>query len=295
MYSEYKRVCDSFKENAVLSDFTTFGIGGKAKIILFPKDISELVNVLNIAEDRGDKRVTLGAGSNVLISDEGFDGVVVITRRINRFEFEKDSVYAECGVSLPALSSFAEREGLSGLEFGCGIPATLGGATVMNAGAYGQTIGEVVRSVTVWERGAVKEIRPDFSYRKSGIKESSVVLSAILSLKKENRSFIKARIKGMREARASSQPSMRSAGCIFLSEDGVSAGYYVDQAGLKGTRAGEAEISEKHAGFIVNRGNATARDVVKLINIAREKVKEKFGKEIKTEIRLLGEFDETVR
>lgn len=296
MYSAYKKVCAILKENEYLSDYTTFGIGGKAKLMLFPRSESELIQSLDLAKTRSDKVEILGCGSNVLVSDKGFDGVIIITRKLDEFQVASDRITASCGARLPALCLQSAKESLSGLEFAQGIPASLGGAIVMNAGAYGQTIGECVESVKVWQDGNTIDCTPEFSYRKSGIKKGSVVLSATLKLKRELKEHVLARIKGMKEARNNSQPlSMRSAGCIFLSEDGVSAGYYVDTAGLKGARAGGAEISTKHAGFIINRGGASAKDVVALIQLAKDRVKEKFGKTLHAEIKFLGEFDETLR
>lgn len=295
MYSVYKKACRVLKENCILSDYTTFGIGGRAKLVAFPENLDELISVLNLAKVREDAFFVLGGGSNVLISDEGFDGVVIITRKLNRFSVNHNVITSECGVRLPALSVTAREFGLTGLEFACGIPGTLGGAVRMNAGAYGQSIGESVISVLVWESGEVKEVNSSFSYRKSDIDEECIILSATLALEESNKSEIDARMRGMKEARASSQPSMKSAGCVFLSDDGVSAGYYIERAGLKGIKVGGAEISERHAGFIVNRGNATASDVLKLINITKDKVREMFGKSLTAEIRFIGEFDETLR
>lgn len=296
MYSAYKKVCGTLKENENLCNYTTFGIGGKAKLILFPNNEIELVNSLNLAKSRLDKVEILGYGSNVLVSDDGFDGVIIVTKKLDEYTFCENCVNASCGVKLCSLSYESAKRSLSGLEFGQGIPASLGGSIVMNAGAYGQTIGECVESVRVWIDGNIIEFCPDFSYRNGGIKSGSVVLSAKLKLKEELKDYLTARIKGMKEARSNSQPtSMRSAGCIFLSEDGVSAGYYVDMAGLKGERIGGAEISTKHAGFIVNVDSATAKDVITLIKLAKEKVKEKFGKNLHTEIKFLGEFDEIIR
>lgn len=295
MYSEYKKVCKTLKENCILSDYTTFGIGGRAKLLAFPENLEEFVGVLNLTDVRGDAFVVLGGGSNVLISDGGFDGVVIMTRKLNRFSLNGEIITAECGTRLSTLSLFAKESSLTGLEFGCGIPGTIGGVVRMNAGAYGQSIGESVVSVTLWDRGEVEEVQPSFTYRKSNISTTCVILSVKLGLVSSNILEIEARMKGMKEARANSQPTMKSAGCIFLSDDGVSAGYYIEKSGLKGTKCGGAEISDKHAGFIVNRGNATAMDVIRLINIAKESVKSKFGKNLTAEIRFIGDFDEPLR
>ncbi len=295
MYSIYREVCKVIREDVLLSDMTTFKIGGRAKLTLFPKSESELVSSIRLARERGDDLFVLGGGSNVLASSAGYNGVVLSTAKLSRIEIEDDQICAECGARLTALSALAENSGLSGLEFGSGIPGSLGGAIVMNAGAYGQSIGEIVSSVKIFDGERVRWIKPTFSYRKSSLKKGHVVLSAKLKLKKASLDEIKARVKGMRESRKSSQPTGRSAGCIFLAVGGVSAGYYVERAGLKGLRAGEAFISDKHAGFIVNCGNASSADVISLIKTAKEEVKRLFGKSLETEIRFLGEENEFIR
>lgn len=294
MYSDYKRVCKVIKEDLVLSDYTTFGIGGKAKLVLFPSRVDELVDILNLALKLGDKPYILGAGSNLLVSDKNYGGVVICARKLDETKLEKNIIFASAGAKLPTLCHLASSRNLSGLEFCSGIPATLGGAIKMNAGAFGLSIGSVVESVNLWRDGNIYTYKPNFSYRKSDL-SGGVVLGAKLKLEFGDREQIKEKIKLFREIRSQKQPKAKSAGSIFLSVDGVSAGYYIDNAGLKGFRVGGAEVSSVHAGFIINRGNATASDVLSLICEIKERVYDKFGVKLQTEIEFLGEFDETLR
>ena len=295
MYSDYKKVCLVYKENLLLSDYTTFGIGGIAKFVLFPSSVKELVSVLNLCHARSEKYEVIGNGSNLLISDKGVKDIVIFTRKLNGYRLQNNYLIASCGAKLPALCNLSCQRSLSGLEFSCGIPATLGGAIKMNAGAYGHAIGDVTKCVYVWENGEVFSKKVDFSYRKSSITSSQVVLGAKLLLEHDDIENINQRICSNRLLRQNSQPMEKSAGSIFLKEKGVSAGYLIDQAGLKGYSIGGAEVSTKHAGFIVNKKNATSSDVVKLINEIKKVVYGKFGINLKTEIRMLGEFDETIR
>lgn len=294
MYSDYKKVCKVIKEDLVLSDYTTFGIGGKCKLVLFPNRVDELVDILNLALKRGEKPFILGAGSNLLVSDNGFDGVVICARKLDDIKLEKNTIFASAGAKLPTICHLASSRNLAGVEFCSGIPATLGGAIKMNAGAFGQSIGSVVESVNVWRDGNIYTYKPNFSYRKSDL-SGGVVLGATLKLEFSDREQIKEKIKLFRELRSQKQPKGKSAGSIFLSVGGVSAGYFIDSAGLKGLRVGGAEVSNVHAGFIINRGNATACEVLSLIYIIKERVYDKFGVKLQTEIDFLGEFDETLR
>ncbi len=295
MYSDYKKVCKVFKENCLLSDFTTFKIGGRANIVFFPKTVEEFKDLLLCCHKKGEKPFVLGNGSNLLVSDQGYQGVIICTRRLDDIKFEKNIVLANTGAKLPALCLESQKRSLSGLEFCCGIPATLGGAIKMNAGAYGNAISNTVEYVTVFRRGEVCIEKPNFGYRKSDIDDESIIIGASLRLERLDRDLIKRQIFLNSKARKISQPTGYSAGSVFLSVGGVSAGYYVDKAGLKGFQIGGAKVSEKHANFIINTGQATASDVCVLIQKIKEEVYGKFGVTLCTEIRFLGEFNETLR
>ena len=295
MYSDYKKVCKVFKENCILSDFTTFKIGGIGKIVFFPKTAEEFKDLLVLCHKKGETPFILGNGSNLLVSDQGYQGVIICTRRLDDIKFENNIVLANAGAKLPALCFEAQKRSLSGLEFACGIPATLGGAIKMNAGAYGNAIGNVVEYVTVFRRGEVCIEKPTFGYRKSSIDDESIIIGASLRLERLDRDLIKRQIFLNGKARKFSQPTGYSAGSVFLSVGGVSAGYYVDKAGLKGLQIGGAKVSEKHANFIINTGKSTSSDVCALIQKIKEEVYGKFGINLCTEIRFLGEFNETLR
>ena len=233
MCSELKKVCKVYKENCLLSDFTTIKIGGRAKIIFFPKCVEELKDLLTRCYQQGEKPFILGNGSNLLVSDGGYSEIIICTRRVDEIRFENNLLFATCGAKLPALSLECQKRGLAGLEFGCGIPATLGGAIKMNAGAYGSAIGNIVQSVTVFKDGDFYIEKPTFSYRKSTLTDECVVIGATLNLNRLDKDLIKEQMQRNALSRKSSQPSGYSAGSVFLSVSGVSAGYYIDQAGLK--------------------------------------------------------------
>ena len=290
--------CKTIKNDAYLADYTSFGIGGKARKIAFPKTEEEILALLNYLEDRQIRYAVLGKGTNVLVSDKGFDGVVIITSGLKEITYDGKIVRAQSGVTLPALSKFALFLSLSGLEFAVGIPATVGGAIRMNAGAYGSDMSCVLQSCRVYQKGNISEIKAEnlgFGYRKSLIPSLGTVLSAEFLLTPSTAQNVEKKTTEFIEKRRSSQPKGKSAGCIFKANDGVGAGYYIDRAGLKGLCVGGAEVSKVHAGFIVNKGSATAQDVVQLIKKIQDKVFARFGVELFVEINFLGEYDEDLR
>lgn len=290
---------ESVEKNAPLSMFTTFRIGGPADRLVHPRSVEEALSVLS----REGRAFILGGGSNILVSDEGVRGV---TMRFSKFcvdvEFSpsqgnKVIARAQAGVSLTRLSGLAMRRGLSGLEFAYGIPGTLGGALVMNAGTREGEMKDVTVSVTaVTKDGAVKKLSGGecgFSYRSSGFAEGDVIVECELALACGDPTRIHERMRKGWEARKASQPLDKpSAGSVFKNPTGDFAGRLIEAAGLKGYCVGGAMVSQKHANFIVNTGGAMAGDVLAVIKEAERRVYETSGVRLEREIKLVGRFDE---
>lgn len=287
------------EKNAPLSRFTTFRIGGPADRLVHPRGVEEALSVLS----QEGRAFILGGGSNILVSDEGVRGVAM---RFSKFcvdvEFSpsqgnKVIVKAQAGVSLTRLSGLAMRRGLSGLEFAYGIPGTLGGALVMNAGTREGEMKDVTVSVTaVTKDGAVKKLSGGecgFSYRSSGFADGDVIVGCELALTPSDPTRIHERMRKGWEARKASQPLDKpSAGSVFKNPAGDFAGRLIEAAGLKGYCVGGAMVSQKHANFIVNTGGAMAGDVLAVIKEAERRVYETSGVRLEREIKLVGRFDE---
>ena len=292
------KILPGVKENIPLFLYTTFRIGGPAKYFFSAKNKENLIKAIETAKQLELPFFVLGGGSNVLFLDKGYNGLVVKVESSElEFKAKKQSVevYCESGVSLSLLVSKSAENGLTGLEWAVGIPGTIGGAIRGNAGAFGVSIGDMVkkveavdiksREITVFDRE-----ESCFSYRSSLFKENRnlVVLSVWLKLKKENREKIEERIKKYLDYRKESQPlKFFSAGSIFKNPSKFSAGELIEKCGLKGIKIGRARISEKHANFIINLGGAKAEDVIKLIEIVKQEVKNKFKIQLEEEIEIV--------
>ena len=280
------------KQEEPLRNYTSFGIGGPAEILLLPSSGEELAALCALVRSLGVKPLLLGNGTNVLAPDEGVAGVVIITRRAQETERQGEKLIASCGASLTKLAAFAAEEGLTGLEFAYGIPGTLGGALIMNAGAYGGEMKDVTARVTyldgeLRQQSAAGEAL-DFRYRHSRFGPEDVVLRAELMLQPGDREAIKARCRELTEKRKASQPlELPSAGSAFKRPREGYAAALIDQAGLKGYAVGGAQVSEKHAGFVVNRGGATASDVKKLLEDVQKAVYDRSGILLEPEIKIL--------
>lgn len=276
---------------------TTFKIGGNADFAVFPENEEQLSAVLSLAEEENIPLTIIGNGSNVLVGDKGIRGIVVIiSKNMSRVEVDGNRVKAGAGVLLSRLANVIYDNSLTGFEFASGIPGSLGGAIYMNAGAYGEELSAVIEDVTfIDENKKIKTIpvcQCDFGYRHSVFEEKGgIVTGCTLCLEKGDKAEIKAKTDDLRERRVSKQPLDKpSAGSTFKRPEGYFAGALIEQSNLKGFRIGGAEISEKHAGFVVNTGNATAKDVMDVITHAQKVVKEKFGVDLEPEVRFLGEF-----
>lgn len=284
------------KENVSLSGLTTFKVGGTADFVLETGEEQTLLGALNLCRAQHIPCALLGNGSNVLGEDAGFSGLVIrIVPTAQEPVFEGCRVRAGAGVSLTALSRETLRRGLMGLERLCGIPGTLGGAIAMNAGAYGGQIIDVLRRVKVLRQGEIvwEEVNPqDFGYRKSPYTwPKAIVLEAELELAPDD-GTAKEVMDNCYRARREKQPlEYPSAGSYFKRPEGHFAGALIEQCGLKGTTVGGAQVSEKHAGFLINRGNAVAGDVQSLEKLVREKVLQQTGVRLEREVKLLEEVE----
>ncbi len=294
LLKELRRVLPALeaRQEEPLRSYTSFGIGGPAKLLLLPASGEELASLCQTLRRLGVKPLLLGNGSNVLAPDEGIDGVVIVTRRSAGIAREGEELTAECGAALTKLSAFAAEEGLTGLEFAYGIPGTLGGALVMNAGAYGGEMKDVTARVDYLDgelrlcSAAGEDL--GFAYRRSRFTPEDVILRARLTLEPGDRETVKARCRELTEKRKASQPlEWPSAGSAFKRPREGYAAALIDQAGLKGYAVGGAQVSEKHAGFVVNRGGATAADVKKLLEDVRKVVLDRSGILLEPEIKIL--------
>ncbi len=283
--------------NEPLCKHSTFKIGGCANVAYFPKNQEEFIETLSHLKSAGERYFVVGNGSNLLFDDEGFDGAVVITKNMTdcRYQYRNDCVllYAEAGKKLTELSLEAgKKHALTGLEFAYGIPATVGGAIYMNAGAYGGAMADAVCDITAYDTEKNEIVTIDnegakFSYRHSVFEESHnlVVLSVRLKLHMGNIAEIVSKMDTNMQSRRDKQPlEYPSAGSTFKRPEGYFAAKLIDDAGLKGYTVGGAQVSEKHAGFVVNIGGATSRDVLTLMGDVSRIVKEKFGVELTPEV-----------
>ena len=279
-----------------MSRHTSFRIGGPARRMAFPERGEQLVLLMGFAEDCGARPLVIGNGTNLLAPDRGLDRLVVNTSAMSRVELgpEPYTIQAEAGVSLARLADFACKQGLTGLEFAHGIPGTLGGAVCMNAGAYDGEMKQVVRSVTLlFPEEGVKTLsceEMDFGYRHSLLSDrpDGVVLSAVLRLAEGNEEETREKMRSLMVRRKASQPlEYPSAGSTFKRPTGYFAGTLIDQCGLKGLTVGGAQVSEKHAGFVINTGTATAADVLAVIRQVQDRVYAEKGVRLEPEVRII--------
>ena len=289
---------DSILRDEPMYNHTTFRTGGPATRYLKVSSSDELISVLKLLSDEAfDDYYIIGNGSNLLISDKGFDGLIIDMTGMNSVSIDREVITAEAGLMLGLLASTALNNSLSGLEFASGIPGTLGGAVYMNAGAYGGEMKDVVKTVTVYDCSSSEVItlnneEMDFGYRHSIIKDKPyVVLSATIKLRSGNRDEIEAKMKDYNGRRRDKQPlEYPSAGSTFKRPEGFYAGALIQESGLMGYSVGDAAVSDKHAGFVINKGKATSSDIYRLICEVREKVYADTGVRLEPEVIMLGEF-----
>lgn len=276
---------------------TTFRIGGPADYFVMPETVEELANVLKLCREEKVPYFILGNGSNLLVGDKGFSGVVIqLYKNFDGLSIEGTKVTAKSGAMLIRVAKEAAKAGLTGLEFASGIPGTIGGAMVMNAGAYGGEMKDVVTSVTVLTKnGDIKTLSGEemnFRYRGSVVEEEGyIVLEAVMELAEGKLEEIQARIEELSVQRRTKQPiEYPSAGSTFKRPEGYFAGKLIQDANLRGYQVGGAQVSEKHCGFVINAGGATAADVMQLMQDVSDRVKEQFGVTLEPEVKRIGEF-----
>lgn len=280
-----------------MKNHTSFRIGGPADALALPKTPEEVAKVVRFCHEHARPYYVIGNGSNLLVSDAGYRGLVLkLYRNFNDIQVNGETITVQSGAMLAAVARMAYQNGMTGLEFASGIPGTVGGAVVMNAGAYGGEVKDVLREVTALTKEGevltipVKDLK--LGYRSSVIPENGwIVLGAVFQLKKGDTEQIRARMEKLKEQRTAKQPlDLPSAGSTFKRPEGYFAGKLIMDAGLRGFTVGGAQVSEKHCGFVVNCGNATAEDVWTLICEVKRRVKEASGVELEPEIKLLGDF-----
>lgn len=288
---------EKVKINEPMNRHTTFRIGGPADYFLLPSSQKEVKGIIEICREEAVPYFILGNGSNLLVSDEGYRGVILqLYRNYGDICVKGNMIYANAGALLSQIASAARNASLTGFEFAGGIPGTLGGAVVMNAGAYGGEMKDVLKEVTVMtgdgEIITLPAEKLEMGYRTSIVKKKGyLVLSAVLVLKKGDQEAIKTRMKELTEQRVSKQPlEFPSAGSTFKRPEGYFAGKLIMDAGLRGYQTGGAQVAEKHCGFVINKDNATAADVCRLMKDVQDRVKEQFGVTLEPEVKFLGDF-----
>ena len=286
--------------NESLKKHTTYGIGGPADLMIFPKSKQDLIKVIEIINKNKIQLTILGSGSNVLVSDNGIRGAVIsLKNSLKKIEVDDNILYAECGTMLGKIVKHAVKNNLIGLENLNGVPGTLGGALIMNAGAWGGEISEnLIHVEVINSKSEIQKIQKkdlNFSYRQSSFNKDDILLSAKFNLKKADKDIIKENFIEAQSGRKKSQPlNKRSAGSLFKNPKNNSAGKLLDEAGLKGFSIGDAKISEKHANFFINDGDASSRDMLMLIKKAHKEVKDKFNVNLSLEVKLMGFNEEEI-
>lgn len=287
---------DQIRIDEPMSRRTTFRVGGPADVLFLPESAGQVVRALDAARAAGVPAVVIGNGSNLLVRDKGIRGLVVaLGEGFSEVRIDGETVEAQSGVSLAKLAAAAQSAGLSGLEFASGIPGSLGGGCAMNAGAYGDQLSDVLVDAQVLMDGEIRTLsnaEMQMGYRTTRpLREGgSIVLSARFALKRDDPGAILARMKELNARRRDKQPlNFPSAGSTFKRPEGYFAGALIEGAGLKGRSVGGAQVSEKHAGFIINTGGATAADILALIGVVQDEVQARSGVRLETEVRILGE------
>ena len=300
-YKEYKGLFEKFykKENIIIDaemkNYVHFRVGGPADILLIPESKEQVIKTIEICRENNIPFYVIGNGSNLLVKDGGIKGVVIKLKELKNIEVKDNIIEAECGAMLKDVSNAALKNSLTGLEFACGIPGTIGGAVFMNAGAYNGEISNVIESADIInEKSEVVTLckeELELKYRSSIVmKKNYIVLSAKFKLENGDKKDIKEVVDDLTNKRESKQPlEYPSAGSTFKRPEGYFAGKLIQDAGLKGYSIGGAAVSEKHSGFVINKNNATATDILNLIHHIQEEVKKQFNVELHPEVRIIGE------
>ena len=298
----YNQLINCIDKERVLLDepmkqHTTFRVGGNADYFVIPQSAEEVKNIVALCKEADMPYYILGNGSNLLVGDKGYRGVIIqIYKEMNHIRIEDDKVFAQAGALLSRVGTATLEAELTGFEFAAGIPGTVGGAVVMNAGAYGGEMKDIIASATVLTQDgdiiAINKEDLELGYRTSVIaKKGYVVLEAEYQLQKGDKEAIRARMDELKVQRVTKQPlEYPSAGSTFKRPEGYFAGKLIQDAGLRGFQVGGAEVSEKHCGFVINKDQATAADIQELIRQVSDKVMQEFGVKLEPEVKTLGEF-----
>ena len=281
------------------ADHTSMGVGGRIDMLLNPKSVEDLTEMIRLLNRQGTAHAIVGNWTNLIITDKGYRGALICTRGLNRIDTlpQREAsmwIRAEAGASLSEVVALAVRENLTGFEFCAGIPGSVGGGVRMNAGAYGHSISEVLETVTLMDaQGAVQRLEKQelqFDYRNFHLPEDTMIVEAVFRLWKDPEGQVGEKVKKIMEERRNKHPlQYKNAGSIFKNPKEIPAGRLIEEAGLKGYVIGDAMISEKHGNFIINRGHATADDILALIHHVQERIQRDRGVVLELEVKLLGE------
>ncbi|WP_035292328.1 UDP-N-acetylmuramate dehydrogenase [Clostridium sp. KNHs214] len=278
-----------------MKNHTSFKVGGPCDILVTPKNYDQIIKIIQLCREHEIPYYIIGNGSNLLVKDGGIRGVVIKTCKLDKIEIVGECVVAESGAVLCSVSNKAAKSGLTGLEFSSGIPGSIGGAVAMNAGAYDGEISKVIESAVVLNKdGEILNLSKEeleLDYRKSAIlKYGYTVLKVTFRLHMGDKEKIMNRISELASRRKEKQPlEYPSAGSTFKRPEGYFAGRLIEESNLKGVSVGGAQVSEKHAGFVINKGGATAKDILDIIELVKERVKANFQVELQPEVRIIGE------
>lgn len=282
------------KYNEPMKNHTSFKVGGPCNILLTPESYDDAVKILKLCKKYNEKYFVMGNGTNLIVKDGGFDGVIIKLTKIKNIEVDGKNIIADSGALLSCVSKEALKHNLKGMEFASGIPGTVGGAVAMNAGAYGPEIKDIIVSADVSDSDGniftMNKDELDLSYRMSAVqKRNCTVLRATFQLEEGIFETIKNRMNELNKRRADKQPlEYPSAGSTFKRPDGYFAAKLIEDAGLKGLSVGGAAVSTKHSGFIINYNNATASDILNLISEVEKRINEKYGVQLEPEVKIIG-------
>lgn len=286
---------EDIKIDEPMKEHTSFRVGGPVDVLITPKNFKEVVDVVNVCKKENIPYYIMGKGSNLLVKDGGIRGVMIKLTKLDKIQVRSNKIITESGAALKDISDVALQNCLTGFEFACGIPGSVGGAVTMNAGAYNGEISNVVESAKVicntGEIIVLNREEMELGYRISSIlKNGYTILEVTFDLKKGNKENILNRIEDLNKRRNEKQPlEYASAGSTFKRPKGYFAAKLIEDSGLKGESVGDAQVSQKHSGFIINKGNATAKDILTLISIVQDRVRQNFNIDLYTEVRIIGE------
>lgn len=293
--TEIRKIADNVKTNEPMNKHTSFCIGGPAEIFVEAQNVAQLRELVKYTGAKGLPLLVIGKGTNLLVKDKGIQGIILkLDGDFNKIEFADEEIIAGAAVDLPVVASKSFARGLSGLEFAVGIPGSVGGAVISNAGAYDESIGGIIEKISIMDfNGKTHTLNKDklkFEYRNSCLPVEGIILEARLKLQPGDKNDIIKKVQLCIEKRKKTQGiNFPNAGCIFKNPPSGNAGKLIEETGLKGFQLGGAQVSVKHANYIVNLGGATAEDVLNLIEEIRTKIKDKFGTSLELEIKIAGE------